>query len=169
MKIAVRKATVDEYNIFCDLIDDVDSLHRDNLPLIFKKPNGPVRELDYFLGLISDENIGLFVAETEGIVVGFVHAILKDSPDIPIFVPRYFAVVDNIVVKPGFQNHGIGELLMDKMQEWSIAKGATSIELNVYEFNSNAISFYARCGYKTLSRKMNKKIGMMETSCLGKY
>jgi len=158
MKLAVRKATVGDYNSFCDLIDVVDSLHRENLPHIFKKTDDPVRKLDYFTGLISDENAGLFVAETEGIIVGFVHALVKDAPDIPIFVPRYFTVVDNIVVKPGFQNHGIGELLMDKMQVWSIAKGATSIELNVYEFNSNAISFYARCGYKTLSRKMNKKM-----------
>jgi len=52
MKIAVRKATVDEYNIFCDLIDDVDSLHRQNLPHIFKKTDGPIRELDYYLGLM---------------------------------------------------------------------------------------------------------------------
>ena len=158
MKIAVRKATVDEYNIFCDLIDDVDSLHRQNLPHIFKKTDGPIRELDYYLELISNEKVGLFVAETEESIVGFVHAIVKDTPDIPIFVSRRFAVVDNIFVKPGFQNHGIGRLLMDKMQEWSIAKGATSIELNVYEFNSSAISFYENCGYKTLSRKMNKKM-----------
>jgi len=158
MKTNIRKASAEDYESLCTLFDELDVLHRDNLPHIFKKPDGPVRELDYFLGLTSDENIGLFVAETEGIVVGFVHAIIKDSPDIPIFVPRYFTVVDNIVVKPGFQNHGIGELLMDKMQEWSIAKGATSIELNVYEFNSSAISFYEKCGYKTFSRKMNKKL-----------
>ena len=108
--------------------------------------------------VISDENIGLFVAETEGIIVGFVHTIVKDSPDIPIFVPRCFTVLDNIVVKPGFENHGMGRMLMDKMQEWSIAKGATSVELNVYEFNSSAISFYEKCGYKTYSRKMKKNL-----------
>jgi diamine N-acetyltransferase len=158
MKITIRKASAEDYATLCTLIEEVDSLHRNNLPRIFKKPDGPVRELDYFLGLISDENIGLFIAEAEGIIVGFVHAIVKDSPDIPIFVPRYFTVVDNIVVKPGFQNHGIGELLMDKMQEWSIAKGANSVELNVYEFNSSAISFYEECGYKTLSRRISKQL-----------
>ena len=47
---------------------------------------------------------------------------------------------------------------MDEMQAWAIAKGATSIELNVYEFNETAISFYERLGYQTLSRKMSKQL-----------
>jgi len=62
------------------------------------------------------------------------------------------------VVKSGFQNHGIGRILMDKMQEWATAKGATSIELHVYEFNETAVSFYERLGYQTFSRKMSKEI-----------
>jgi ribosomal protein S18 acetylase RimI-like enzyme len=48
---------------------------------------------------------------------------------------------------------------MEKMQEWTITKGATSIELNVYEFNETAISFYERLGYRTFSRKMSKEPG----------
>ena len=46
---------------------------------------------------------------------------------------------------------------MEKMQAWAIAKGATSIELNVYEFNEAAISFYESLGYQALSRKMSKE------------
>lgn len=158
MKINVRKPSAEDYNSLCDLFEEIDSLHRDNLPHIFKKPDEPVRERDYFLGLVSDNNVGLFVAELEENVIGFVHVIIKEAPDIPIFIQRRYAVVDSILVKSGFQNHGIGKLLMAKMQEWSIANGATSIELNVYEFNSSGISFYKRCGYKTFSRKMSKKL-----------
>jgi ribosomal protein S18 acetylase RimI-like enzyme len=47
---------------------------------------------------------------------------------------------------------------MDKMQEWSIAKGAISIELNVYEFNKVAIPFYEKQGYKIFSRRMSKEL-----------
>ena len=156
MKVNIRKASAEDYNPLCELFDEIDSLHRDNLPKIFKRPDGPARELDYFMGLISGENIGLFVAEVEGNIVGFVHTIIIDTPNIPVFVSRRFAIVDSIIIKSGFQHQGFGRLLMDKMQEWSISKGATSIELNVYEFNSNAISFYDRCGYNTFSRKMSK-------------
>ena len=159
MEISVRKATAEDYNSLCELFNEIDALHRDNLPHIFEKPNGAAREKDYYLGLIADENLALLVAEAGEKLVGFVHVIVRDTPAMPVFVPRHYAIVDGIVVKSGFQKHGIGKVLMDKMQEWAIARGAASIELNVYEFNETAISFYQRLGYQTVSRKMSKELG----------
>ena len=158
MEISVRKATADDYNSLCKLFDEIDALHRDHLPHLFQKPGGVAREQDYYLGLIADENVALLVAEADEKFVGFGHTIVRDTPVFPVFVPRRYAIVEGIVVKSGFQNHGIGRILMDKMQEWATTKGATSIELNVYEFNKTAISFYERLGYQTLSRKMSKEI-----------
>lgn len=158
MKISVREATVGDYKNLFELFGEVDTLHRDNLPHRFQKANGPAREQDYYSELIDNENDGLFVAEKGAELVGFVHVIVRDTPPIPIVLPRRYAVVDSIVVKSGFQKRGIGRMLMDKMQEWAIAKGATSIELNVYEFNETAISFYERLGYQTISRKMSKEL-----------
>jgi len=153
----VRKATMDDYASVCALFDEMDALHRNHLPHIFQEPEGAARERDYYLGLIADENMALFVAEAGQQLVGFVHAIVRDAPALPVFVPRRCAIVDSIVVRSGFQKHGIGRRLMEKMQEWAIAKGATSIELNVYEFNEAAIAFYEGLGYLTLSRKMRKE------------
>ena len=164
MTINVRKATTNDYNTLCELFDEIDTLHRDNLPHLFQKPSGSVREQEYYSGLIADENVGLFVAEADGKLVGFIHAIVRDTPAFPVFVPRRFAIVDGIVVKLEFQNRGTGRILMDKMQEWAIAKGAVSIELNVYEFNETAISFYEKLGYQTFSRKMSKELNLNETA-----
>jgi ribosomal protein S18 acetylase RimI-like enzyme len=158
MEVSIHKATAEDYNTLCELFDEADALHRGTLPHIFQKPNGPVRERDYYWGLIADENVGLFVAEVGEKLVGFVHAVIRDAPAISVFVPRRYAIVDGIGVKSEFQNHGIGRMLMDTVHEWAIAKGATSIELNVYEFNKTAIAFYQRLGYETLSRKMSRAL-----------
>jgi ribosomal protein S18 acetylase RimI-like enzyme len=158
MEISVRKAIAEDYISLCELFDEIDALHREALPHIFQIPNGAAREKDYYLGLIADEKVALLVAEAGGSLVGFVHAIARDTPAFPVFVPRRYALVDSIVVRSGFQNHGIGRILMDKMQEWAVAIGATSIELNVYEFNQTAISFYERLGYQTYSQKMSKEL-----------
>jgi diamine N-acetyltransferase len=158
MEISVRKATAEDYNSLCELFDEGDVLHRDHLPHIFQKPSSAAREQDYYLGLVADENVALLVAEAGEKLVGFVHAIVRETPAFPVFVPRRYAIVDSIVVKSGFQNQGIGKILMGKVQEWAIASGATSIELNVYEFNETAISFYERLGYQTFSRKMSKEL-----------
>ena len=158
MEVNIRKATAEDYNALCELFDEVDVLHRANLPHLFQKPNGPVREQDYYGGLIADENVGLFVAETGEKLVGFVHAVIRDAPAIPVFVPRCYAIVDSIGVKLGFQNHGMGRMLMDTVHEWAFSKGATSIELNVYEFNKTALAFYHKLGYEALSRKMRRTL-----------
>ena len=164
MTISVRKATTNDYDTLCELFDEIDTLHRDNLPHIFQKPRGSIREEEYYSGLIADESVALFVAEKGEKLVGFVHAVVRDTPAFPVFVPRRYAIVDGIVVKSGYQNHGIGRILMGKVQEWAIAKGAASIELNVYEFNETAISFYERLGYQTFSRKMSKELKINETA-----
>ena len=160
MEVRVRKATNNDYNTLCELFEEVDALHRDHLPHIFQKPRGTAWEQDYYLGLITNENVGFFVANTDEKLVGFVHAIVRDTPAIPVLVPKHYATVDSIVVKSGFQNQGIGRILMDRVQEWALDKGATSIELNVYEFNETAIFFYEKLGYQTLSRKMRKELIM---------
>ena len=158
MEVIIRKATVADYDALCELFDEADSLHRDNLPGIFQNPKGPVREKDYYRGIITDENIALFVAEMDKMIIGFIHAIVRDTPTIPIFVPRRYAIIDNIAVKSEFQKHGIGQRLMNTIHEWAIAKGATTMELNVYEFNKTAIAFYQKFGYEILSRRMSKPL-----------
>lgn len=158
MKVSIRKANAKDYSALCDLFDEVDALHRDNLPHLFQKPRGPVREHDYYWGLIADENVGLFVAEVDEMLVGFVQAVIRGAPEIPVLVPRRYAVVDSIGVKSEFRNRGIGRMLMDTVHEWAIARGVTSVELNVYEFNKAAIAFYRSLGYETLSRKMSRAL-----------
>lgn len=158
MKIDIRRASAADYNAICNLFDEIDAFHRDNLPQLFQKPNGPVREPDYYLEVISDENVGFFVAEIDGDLVGFVHVIVRDAPDIPVIVPRRYAVVDSIVVKSEHKHHGIGRMLINTMEGWAANNGASSIELNVYEFNEAAIAFYERLGYRTLSRRLSKEL-----------
>jgi len=159
LELHVREATKADYGALCELFDEVDALHRDHLPDIFQEPDGPVRPRDYFWGLIRDDGVGLFVAEVGGRIVGFVHAVIRDEPALPIFFPQRHAVVEGIAVKSEFRNRGIGRRLMGAVQDWAISNAATSIELNVYEFNKAAMAFYQKLGYGTLSRKMRKRLG----------
>ncbi|GAB4472395.1 MAG: GNAT family N-acetyltransferase [Anaerolineales bacterium] len=158
MDINIRNAIATDYPALCELFEEVDALHRVNLPHLFQKPHGSAREMAEFLELITDENVGLFIAERDDKLLGFVHVIVREAPPIPIFVLRRYAVIDNLGVKSEYRRHGIGQMLMSTAQKWALAKGATAIELNVYEFNQTAIAFYHRLGYEDLSRKMIKRL-----------
>lgn len=65
MKISVRKASPEDYHDLCELFDEIDALHRDNLPHLFQKPEGPVREHEYYSSLLTDENI-VFLLQNQG-------------------------------------------------------------------------------------------------------
>jgi len=121
---------------------------------MFQEPDGPVRDRDFILGSIADEAVNIFVAEIEGPLVGLVHVLIREALDIPIFVPRRYAVIDNLAVKEEFRQRGIGRALMNKAHDWAVAKAADTVELTVYEFNESALAFYRRLGYKPLSRRM---------------
>jgi ribosomal protein S18 acetylase RimI-like enzyme len=158
VEVVIREAAAEDYDVLCDLFDKVGAHHRDNLPHIFQVPSGPVWEQEYYRGLLTDEDVGLFVAQVNKRVVGFVHAFIRDTPTTPILVPRRYAIVDSLGVKSDFRGGGIGRMLMDRIDEWATVKGAVTIELNVYEFNRDAISFYRKLGYDTVSEKMSKPL-----------
>jgi ribosomal protein S18 acetylase RimI-like enzyme len=158
MEIGIRQATAADYDALCAIIDEVDTLHRERMPHIFQKPPGPVRDREYVFGLLADDNVGLFIAEVEGQVAGFVHVLVRDTPPWPVLVPRRLAFVDSLAVRQEFRRHGIGRALMTQAHTWAIAKGAADVELNVFEFNQAAIAFYQALGYETSTRRMVRNL-----------
>ena len=128
MQFAIRAATEGDLEALNEIIGDVDALHREHLPHVFRNPDGPSRERDYMLDLLWDESYGLFVAEaqepvqedTEGAILGFVQIAIQDAPPIPLLVPRRVARVENLGVRKDARRAGIGRALMDHAQRLSL-------------------------------------------------
>jgi ribosomal protein S18 acetylase RimI-like enzyme len=160
--IVIREAARGDYEGLCANIEEVDRMHREALPHRFKAPDGPARERSYIANAIRAPDAGLFVAEVQGQLAGFVHVIVKDVRAVPIFAPRRYAAVDNLAVKRAHHRGGIGRALMKRAEAWAQTKGATSIELNVYAFNQTAQAFYRRLGFETLSHHLCKSLETTE-------
>jgi ribosomal protein S18 acetylase RimI-like enzyme len=156
MDLIIRPAAAQDYDDLCEIITEVDEIHRQQCPHIFQKPPGPARERAYILGLLADEDHGLFVAETGGRVAGFLHIVAHDTPPIPILVPRRLATVDNLVVRRDLRRSGIGRALMERAEQWAREQEAVELELTVFEFNTGAVAFYRGLGYETRTRRMSK-------------
>lgn len=154
----IRPAREEDFEDLCDIIAQVDELHREHLPRRFRAPDGPARSGEFLLQAIENAEVGLFVAEVERSLTGFVHVVIREAPDIPIVVPRRYAVVDNLAVKNRWRRTGVGRALMKRAEDWASAQEASSLELNVYAFNRPAAAFYEALGYKTLSHRMVKRL-----------
>ncbi len=158
MDIHIRPAAPQDYEALLPLFEDIDAQHRQRHPERFQKPSGPARERDFLLAALADEHAGFFVAEADGELVGHVHVIVRETPPLPIFKPRRFANIDEIVVKAAYRGQGVGHLLMEQAETWAKAQGAIAIELGVYEFNQAAQEFYRSLGYSTFHRRMGKEL-----------
>ena len=98
MTISIRKATIADYRALCTVLDEGDLYHRQALPHVFRAPDGPARSPAYIASVISSPNACFFVAEQGERIVGAVHVLLRETRDIPILVPRRFAVIENLIV-----------------------------------------------------------------------
>ncbi|MEW6357285.1 MAG: GNAT family N-acetyltransferase [Planctomycetota bacterium] len=158
MTFNIRKATEKDYAAVCALFAEGDGMHREALPHVFRDPGAPARTKEFFTETIKNSDAVLFVAEQDGKLIGMIHAVLRSAPAIPLFVPRRYAVIDNVVVEESHRRSGIGAALMEHVHRWAFEKGVTQVELNVWEFNEGAIAFYEKLGYTTASRKMWKTL-----------
>jgi len=158
MHPSIREAAMNDYQALCKIFDEVDALHRNALPEIYRQPDGPARSREYIHGLIEDEATALLVAEREGRLVGVVKVSVTETPDIPVYVLRTYAAIDTLVVKKECRRSGIGRSLLEAAEQWARERGAATAELTVMEFNEPAIAFYQRFGYKPASRKMRKPL-----------
>jgi ribosomal protein S18 acetylase RimI-like enzyme len=158
MGIHIRRVVEQDYQVYCDLFFEINEFHRLALPGIFQQPPGSIVEREYFLSLLKNEQIAMFFAESAGQAVGLVAVLIRETPPNPVLVPRRYAVVDTLAIRPAFHRKGVGRALMQQAEEWAASQGVEDIELNVFEFNQGAQAFYQRLGYATYNRKMNKKL-----------
>ena len=158
MTFSIRRANQGDYEGLCEVFEEVDALHREALPQVFREPDGPTRTRAFISAIISDEDAVVLVAEHESRIIGLVYTAIRESPDIPLMVPRRYAMINNLVVTERFRRSGVGRSLVEKAHQWALGKGVHHVELNVWEFNQRAMAFYEKLGYTTASRRMWKSL-----------
>lgn len=158
MDFTIRKATEQDYEGLSKIFAEVDTLHAEELPHVFVEPEEIPRGKEFVSGIIADENAAFFVAEHNSQVVGLIHVAIRESPAIPIMVQRRYAYVEAVAVTQQLRGRGVGRALMEEAQLWSIQKKASQVELNVWDFNERAITFFKRLGYNMIRHGMWKPI-----------
>jgi GNAT superfamily N-acetyltransferase len=151
----LRRARVDDYEAVTRLFGELDTVHRERLPWIFEAPESLPRTAEFFAEALSREDSALFVADA-GSIVGIAHGMMRSAPELPIFVPQRWGVLDSLVVDSAWRRRGIGRLLAKAVEEWAVDQGASWVEANVYEVNAEARQFYEALGYLPLRTTLRK-------------
>jgi ribosomal protein S18 acetylase RimI-like enzyme len=156
--LQIREATIDDHPALDALWIEGDLMHHEAWPNVFARPAGIARSPDDVMAMLNNPEQCLIVAGSDDRIAGFVRVTLRDRR--PPFVPIRFAIVEEIVVAAERRGEGIGSRLMAEAEAWAKNNGAVEVWLDVWEFNENAIGFYASLGYETITLRMRKELAL---------
>lgn len=155
--MSVRFAKAEDLDRVNELRKQVNDLHSEALPAIFKK-GFPEELRDYVFAIFGDPLKKILVCERDDAICGV--AILNHitRPSTPFMHERDFLDIDEFCVDEACRRQGVASELIDFISDYAKSQGFDRIELNKWEFNSGALEFYEAAGFTTYRRYMEKKL-----------
>ena len=153
----VRFAKESELDRVNELRKQVNDIHVEGKPEVFKPGFG--EELRDFVNVIwNDPEQEIVVAENDGVICGFAVLHHINKPENPFMKERDFIDIDEFCVDKDHRRKGAASAMVSFIKEFAKEKGFSRIELNMWEFNQDALAFYEAAGFKTFRRYMEMMI-----------
>ncbi len=153
----IRKATIEDFESVNDIVREVHNIHFEARPDVYNDILNPLN-YEYFTEVIAENNHEIFVMEIDDEIVAY--SIIKKvkAQDIPILKPVTYIYIDDIAVKSTSRGFGYGKVLFQYILSYAEKTKVVSVQLNVWEFNKEAIAFYESVGMSTRNRRMEINI-----------
>lgn len=150
MGICIRNSRLDEYEAIESIMKQVQQMHIDWRPDIYKY-SGTVLPIEVYEQAV--ESGTFFVAEYEGCVAGILFIAYYHIEN-PNQVIRDVIYVDSMAVDKKYRGKGIGHAFFDFLKDLKSQKGFDGIELQVNAKNESAYKFYSDYGFTNKSVTM---------------
>ena len=153
----IRFANEGELDRINELRKQVNDIHVEGKPEVFKP--GFCEELrDYIHEIWKDFEKEIIVADIDGKICGFAIINHINRPENPFMKERDFLDVDEFCVDKDCRRQGIASGLIEFIKDHARERGFNRIELNMWEFNRDALAFYEAAGFETYRRYMEMKV-----------
>ena len=150
MDVRVRLATLEDYAGFVAVAGETHAHHVAAVPRVFRSVDVAVPE-EYFAQLVTGDDSDIIIAEVSGSIVGYA-VLLHRHVAREMLVPRTYAHIENFGVSAAYRREGIGRQLIEACVVRAREHGATSLELDCWEANQEAIAFYTSLGMRVTRR-----------------
>ena len=156
--MVIRFAKEDELERINVLRKQVNDLHVEGKPDVFK-PGFNEELQNYVYYIFKDPEQKIVVADKDGEICGFaiLHHIYK--PENPFMKVRDFLDIDEFCVDEKHRREGIATAMIEFIKSFAKEQGYHRLELNMWEFNQDALAFYEAAGFTTFRRYMEMMIG----------
>ena len=102
--------------------------------------------------MLRGESSDILVAERDGVICGMAGVEYLTRPESPYCLERKFYHVVEFGVDEAFRRRGVGRELMEFIRKDARERGFARVELDVWEFNQDAVQFYEAIGFQPFRR-----------------
>ena len=146
MNLTVRKATEKDIPKILDLLVQVDMVHHNGRPDIFKGPATKYNE-EELKAVIRNEETPVFVCVDENdIPLGHAFCIHKQVVGDSVLTDIRTLYIDDICVDSDARGKHVGKTLFDYVVAYAKSTGFYNVTLNVWTCNQSAMKFYEAMG-----------------------
>jgi GNAT superfamily N-acetyltransferase len=125
----------------------VQELHVVHRPDYFKPAD--VDDLTgWFQSLLPRPDAWIWIAEEEGIPIGYLLAFVHEREENPFCFARRWCEIDQLAVVPSHQRRGVGRMLIEQALATARAEGIGSVELCSWAFNEAAHHAFRKLGFR---------------------
>ncbi len=151
---SVRPAQPGDYEAVAALNREVQQLHADRYPTLFKLPSGQTLPQATFDAWVSDPNGLMLAAVEDGRVVGYVQGELVSRDETPYRGALRLLYVNQICVTRACGRRGHGHRLIEMAAEHARRTGITRLELDTWALNTEARDFFENEGFLDINIRM---------------
>jgi len=132
----VRRAEIKDIEKINELLLQVAMVHHYGRPDLFKA-NCRKYKNDELVEIVKDDNRPIFVAEDDGVVMGYAFCVITDRKDDNVLTDMKNLYIDDLCVDENMRDKHVGTVIYDYVKK-----------LNVWSCNESAQKFYEKQGLK---------------------
>ena len=155
--MAIRFAKIEDLPRVNELRKQVFDMHAAARPDVFKEEFSEELQ-DYIYTVFEDPRKKILVEEDASMVRAF--AILNHitRPENPYMHERDYLDIDEFCVDEAFRRQGIATEMIRFIRAYAQKEGFSRLELNMWEFNQEALRCYESAGFTTYRRYLEIKL-----------
>ena len=148
----------DVKDLLVELEEYIISIDKDNLDTLHPEYREKMAILD--LDEVNNYNGKCYLAIQNNKVIGLIMGCIPpyDEYDYLDYKCPKRGEITELIVTNKIRSKGIGQLLIDKMEEYFKNVGCEYVIVDVFAYNNNGINFYNKKGYHSRMQTMIKKI-----------
>ena len=162
MTVTIRTATSADARVLARLNGPVQALHAQAQPEFYKPPQVTPELVAHYEAELARPDVVIFIAEADGQPAGCAVAIIVDKPETPFNYALRYLTLDQISVNPEAQRRGIGTALVAEVVGLARRQGIDIVRLQVFDWNQEALAFYARLGFYTAVHRQQLDLSTAE-------